>query len=1389
MRVLLQWLFVALTLLPTTFGQKPGQEAFVSAETGFLRDKDDRLIAKLPIYTQLRVLQREGNRLEVTNQRVTGWIHKGQVRPQFTFDTTRLQGIAKKRLEDARLLHREGWLFFQRDDLATAEKRWRQAVELTKQTIGNGPTLAQLHSDLGYLYLQQFKTNEAQQSLAQALEALAAAGKTNHPVRAEILNNQSMVFSNQGQSQQAIAAIEEALRIVKQAYGKEHSDTVVLTANLAFQYVAAGQNQQAQPLWKEYINLAKSVFGPNSKEVSLGKLQYGATLVTAAKFRQARRYLNSAIRLREQNDASPNALAEAYAYAGLMYMGLEKWHQARKFLLKALNTGDENLYESRIAMSAHLALAKIFAQQSEMFDALSAMEHLQKGISATEKLYGNVPYVQQLRTHHAQMKSLARKAFSSIDYEVDEGQMIMVFDTTSIMNKDKVVATVPSGTRLWAYKTDGDWLLVKAPDTNARGFIRKSSAASLQKNAMMSLLSRMGTKARQKFTNLIEAEKKRSDLKQAGQAKEGFRVLEAAIKELDDAVIEESGLKLENSIISAFRLHISSFQALEGRISESLATLESVEEQQLIELGDHPHLAATKMLLADQLAQSGDFRRAEEEGRDALRMIDSVMGSTETASTLARSFLGSFLVREGRIQESKKLIEEAFAAEKAVERKDDYPKFLAFRAMAELALAEERIEDAVALERQAVAIAKTLDELYDPMLMIGAHSGLAKALFAAGETEQAIVEAEETKNLARNELGAEHPVSIDACEELSRMLLMSGNHERAVELAKESLDLAILIGGEDSHRTNGLREVIGLGQLITGKQKEGLKSLDHSFRIFNHYVRNVLSDLPARRQFKILEGNEGLRSQAINLVLEHPNQIEIVERTVEWLLNTKSIAFESAAVHQRMRKMLKTDYERDLFEKWISQRRQIATFSLESKDEETRNARKIQFEALTELASETAAEIGPEFEKLAKERSESKFVRLDDVRSQIDQDTILIELLRFDRTSNFREIDAEPNPDLYGAWIIPPHGAGDVMFINLGEAEKIDALVASARKAIASAPVDITNVGEVESTELLRELMKPLTERLIEPIRKNGGKSKHWLISPDSQLWLLPWAALPIEQNQFLVEQVSLRLLVSGRTLVDNDAEEAKKNPPVIFADPDFDLGGESIQNAIREFQLELNLDRTRSFRPELGRAVRLPGTRMEAQSILPRLETYNGVKPEVYLGAKSAERVFKELISPPTLVMSTHGFFLDQKSDQSPLRRCGLLLSGCNLREQNLKHTGEDGVLTGEEIVEADLRGTRLVVLSACESGLGELQQGEGVAGLRQAFELAGARSVVATLWQIPDIETARLVSDMFQALAEGQSPTLALQSAQQSRIDNRRKRHGAAHPFFWSGIGLSGN
>jgi len=127
-----------------------------------------------------------------------------------------------------------------------------------------------------------------------------------------------------------------------------------------------------------------------------------------------------------------------------------------------------------------------------------------------------------------------------------------------------------------------------------------------------------------------------------------------------------------------------------------------------------------------------------------------------------------------------------------------------------------------------------------------------------------------------------------------------------------------------------------------------------------------------------------------------------------------------------------------------------------------------------------------------------------------------------------------------------------------------------------------------------------------------------------------------------------------------------------------------------------------------------------------------------------------------------------------NPLLRSGLALAGANLR----KGTGDDGILTALEATGLNLWGTKLVTLSACDTGLGEVKNGEGVYGLRRAFVLAGTESLVMSLWPVSDYVTREMMTAYYKGLEQGQGRGEALRQVQLAML----RRVDRAHPFYWA-------
>jgi CHAT domain-containing protein len=132
----------------------------------------------------------------------------------------------------------------------------------------------------------------------------------------------------------------------------------------------------------------------------------------------------------------------------------------------------------------------------------------------------------------------------------------------------------------------------------------------------------------------------------------------------------------------------------------------------------------------------------------------------------------------------------------------------------------------------------------------------------------------------------------------------------------------------------------------------------------------------------------------------------------------------------------------------------------------------------------------------------------------------------------------------------------------------------------------------------------------------------------------------------------------------------------------------------------------------------------------------------------------------------------------ENPLLRSGLALAHANRRSS----TGDDGVLTALEASGLNLWGTKLVVLSACDTGLGEVRNGEGIYGLRRAFVLAGAESLVMSLWSVSDYPTKKLMTEYYQNLKHGMGRGAALRQAQLKMVKEN------LHPFYWANFIQSG-
>jgi len=213
-----------------------------------------------------------------------------------------------------------------------------------------------------------------------------------------------------------------------------------------------------------------------------------------------------------------------------------------------------------------------------------------------------------------------------------------------------------------------------------------------------------------------------------------------------------------------------------------------------------------------------------------------------------------------------------------------------------------------------------------------------------------------------------------------------------------------------------------------------------------------------------------------------------------------------------------------------------------------------------------------------------------------------------------------------------------------------------------------------------------------------------------------------------------------------------------------------------------------------------LPASEQEGQVVTRLLEAKLGHNVVFLNGAKASEVSLKHLSHPPRVLhLATHGYFCSKASysdislmTESPLLYSGLALAGCNRTIRGSGDTAkmtEDGILTALEVSGLSLMGTDLVVLGSCRAGVGPVLQGEGVYGLRRAFQLAGARSIIMSMFDVPDMTARDLMTRFYTDWLSGTTKSKALRNAMLAELRQRRQQHGAAHPLFWGGFILAGD
>jgi len=810
--------------------------------------------------------------------------------------------------------------------------------------------------------------------------------------------------------------------------------------------------------------------------------------------------------------------------------------------------------------------------------------------------------------------------------------------------------------------------------------------------------------------------------------------------------------------------------------------------------------------LAVLYLEMGDYAQAERLNLEALAIEEKILGkeSLEYATTLNN--LALVYVEIGNYRKAEELNLEALSIREKILSKENADYAGSLNNLGSVYSHAGDLEKSLVFHQEALAIkAKTLAK-EDPSYL-GSLINVANLLVQTGKAEKAGPLFEEAKAGFESSKNISHPFYTNCLDGLAYMYERLGDREKVESLLLGTLKIRQDIQGPK--HPNNEWALSGLADLYEDK---------HRFSVSD----SLMSALSVLKQTRLAHATSYLSEQEMSNYI-HTFQ-EHGDRLFTFLLARQplptagrpsgtlaSTAFDHALFHKgflltaatQARSVLAEHPEyADVYFQLKSYRRRLAAEYAKPAAEQKGVA------DLEEKANAAEKELA---RALAGYAEGTRPVRWKEVQMKLEPDAAAIEFVRFGVLARNPTDSA-----MYGALLLRADWESPE-FVPLFEEKSLDSLLYSSGERRADyvnhlyslAGRSATPIGKPQKT-LYDLLWKPLEAHL------QGVQTIHY--SPSGLLHRLNLAAIPINLDSVLGDRYRLVELGSTRQLVVPATVQPAANDALLFGGIAYDADTTAMSQANAAFDSiaiasrgELSFSYTDSTL-RVGTWSALPFTDREVGSVEKTLKAA-GFQTSTRRGDAATEEALKSISnshgvtsshpvtgSPRVLHIATHGFFFpDPAADRQPstvdreptfklsdhpMIRSGLLLAGANHAWQTgkpLREGMEDGILTAYEISQMNLSNTELVVLSACETGLGDIQGNEGVYGLQRAFKIAGAKYLIMSLWQVPDKQTSLLMTTFYKKwLEEKMAIPEAFREAQ------KELREAGLDPYQWAGFVL---
>ncbi len=810
---------------------------------------------------------------------------------------------------------------------------------------------------------------------------------------------------------------------------------------------------------------------------------------------------------------------------------------------------------------------------------------------------------------------------------------------------------------------------------------------------------------------------------------------------------------------------------------------------------DDPNTARVLFTLGNLYRFSGDYVQAEPLLRRALSILEKARGGH--GSLLVRTLVITAMVYNstGRHAEAEPLLKRALDIQQRATVRNQEGIAFSWTLLAEVYHFTGRQPEAEPLMQKALDIWERSDD-YTPDRIAYALTAIARIYRNTGRFAEAEPLIRRSLAISEKSLGPEHGNVAFALTNLALIYRRTGRSAEAEPLYLRSLAIAEKNRSPNHPLITGTLINLAYHYGIAGKHKKANVTFKRAARLQESQRQSVFTLLTEKQKLSYIKTQEfGIYGYVSHtLGFPHVSETAVTDTFDTWLRWKGSVieaqgrfldaVYTSEDPKTRHKLTGLSEVKKELARLELSGPEKIGVEDYKKQTAELEKKR----EALEiELMSENRDFM---LQKTSQDAS------VDVLTSYMPKDAVYLDYAKI-RLLDFRK-KKWMGPH-YLVFLFSPGAAKSTQLLDMGPADKIDAHINAYLGEMARAGSE----GKLPDETKLRKEASALYDILIRPIEGVFPGRSRILISPDGNLNLIPFEALVDPAGKYFIEKTVISYVGAGRDIIKFSRISLKGGASLIIADPDYDLGQNEIESARKSAGAPTSRARSITVRDLEGMHFdRLPDTKKEADVIEKILREMFSQTVSNRQDKKALEHTLFESHSPKVLHLATHGYFLTKPESKmadaladitdaddllanpllvidNPMLRSGIVLAGVNT---SLKTGQDEGMVTAEKVLGLRLKGTDLVVLSACRTGVGDVQSGEGVFGLKRAFILSGAKSIIMSLWSVPSQETVDLMSSFYTQISEGKTPSVALRQAKLSIMQKQ------PHPFFWAAFILTG-